>query len=321
MIFINRMLSGRELNYVDLEQTAIMRLRTASQLSLAYYRQPLIVTTSGGKDSSVCVALAERAGIPFEVLHNHTTADAPETVRFVRSEFRRLGLEGVSCTVSYPHYKGRRVSMWSLIPQKLLPPTRLMRYCTSILKERGGAKRFIATGVRREESANRASRGIYETITAKAGKKIVLTEDNADLRQLFPPRSMKSKRICNPIVDWTLHDVWDYIESEHIPSNPLYQCGFTRVGCIGCPMAGRATRFREFGRYPMYRGLYIRAFDRMLEERTRLGKMDGSWRAGTTGRDVFHWWLEDGVLPGQIEIDDLLQESDSDITAFVPRSA
>lgn len=67
MIFINRMLSGRELNYVDLEQTAIMRLRTASQLSLAYYRQPLIVTTSGGKDSSVCVALAERAGIPFEV--------------------------------------------------------------------------------------------------------------------------------------------------------------------------------------------------------------------------------------------------------------
>ena len=290
---------------MDLEQTAIMRLRTASQLSLAYYRQPLIITTSGGKDSSVCVALAERAGIPFEVLHHHTTADDRETVRFIRSYFRRLELEGVSCVVSYTYYKGRPVSMWSLIPQKLLPPTRLMRYCTSILKKRGSTKRFIATGVRWEESTNRKRRGIYETITAEVGKKIVLYQDSDDLRRLFPPRSMRTKRVCNPIVDWTLHDVWDYIESEHIPVNLLYQCGFIRVGCIGCPMAGRATRFREFGRYPMYRELYIRSFERMLEERQRLGKTDGSWQAGHTGRDVFHWWMEDGVLPGQIEMEDL----------------
>lgn len=69
---------GKEVDRMNLEQTAIMRLRTASQLSLAYYRQPLIITTSSGKDSSVCVSLAERAGIPFEVLHNHTTVDAPE---------------------------------------------------------------------------------------------------------------------------------------------------------------------------------------------------------------------------------------------------
>ena len=34
-------------------------------------------------------------------------------------------------------------------------------------------------------------------------------------------------------------------------------------------------------------------------------RMDGSWKIGTTGEDVFHWWMEDGVLPGQIEIDDL----------------
>lgn len=23
---------------------------------------------------------------------------------------------------------------------------------------------------------------------------------------------------------------------------------------------------------------------------------------GTTGNDVFHWWMEDGVLPGQIDL-------------------
>ena len=42
------------------------------------------------------------------------------------------------------------------------------------------------------------------------------------------------------------------------------------------------------------------------------GKMQGTWRAGTTGRDIFHWWMEDGVLPGQMEFDDLLLEEDEE---------
>ena len=69
-------------------------------------------------------------------------------------------------------------------------------------------------------------------------------------------------------------------------------------------MAGRAGRQREFVRYPKYQEMYIRAFDRMLEERRRRGRIDGSWRSGFTGRDIFHWWMEDGTLPGQIEFED-----------------
>lgn len=34
--------------------------------------------------------------------------------------------------------------------------------------------------------------------------------------------------------------------------------------------------------------------------------------SGTTGRDIFHWWMEDGVLPGQMEFDDLLLEEDEE---------
>lgn len=95
---------------MDLEQKAIMRLREAADISERFYKAPLIVTTSGGKDSSVCVALAEKAGIEFEVMHNHTTVDAPETVYFVRREFKRLEEKGIKCTVNYPHYKGERVT-------------------------------------------------------------------------------------------------------------------------------------------------------------------------------------------------------------------
>lgn len=70
-------------------------------------------------------------------------------------------------------------------------------------------------------------------------------------------------------------------------------------------MAGTSGRYKEFARYPKYKNLYIKAFDRMLQERDRRNKMDGSWRIGTRGEDVFHWWMEDGVLPWQFEIDDL----------------
>lgn len=290
---------------MDKEQKAIARLKEASKMSLQVYKKPLLVTTSGGKDSTVCTALAERAGISFEVMHNHTTADAPETVYFIRDEFRRLEAKGIKCIISYPVYKEQRTSMWQLIPQKLMPPTRLARYCCAVLKERGGAGRFITTGVRWEESPSRRNnRGIYE-----AGRKVILNNDNDDRRRLFENCRLQAKRVCNPIIDWTDEDIWGYIKAEHIPVNPLYKCGFSRVGCIGCPMAGTKGRQKEFARYPKYQQSYIRAFDRMLEERKRKGLTQGSW-SKMTGGEVFHWWLQDGVLPGQITIDDMAADTE-----------
>lgn len=83
----------------DLEQTAIERLKAASDMSLRLFEKPLVITYSGGKDSDVLLHLAEKSGIPFEVLHSLTTADAPETARHVYDTFRRLEEKGVKCTV------------------------------------------------------------------------------------------------------------------------------------------------------------------------------------------------------------------------------
>lgn len=190
--------------------------------------------------------------------------------------------------------------MWDLIPQKLMPPTRLMRYCCSILKETGGTGRFITTGVRWDESvARKKNRGIYE-----ANRDVILNNDNDDRRALFESCTLKAKRVCNPIIDWTDDDVWDFINSESITLNPLYYCGFSRVGCIGCPLACKRGRQFEFAKYPQYKRNYILAFERMLKERKKRGKLQGNFRMGTTGNDVFHWWMEDGILPGQIGLFD-----------------
>lgn len=286
---------------MDKEKIAIERLKAASEMSLAYYKQPLVVTDSGGKDSSVCKELAIRAGIPFEVQHNHTTADAPDTVYFVRREFKRLEQKGITCTVNKPTYKGAPVTMWSLIPQKSMPPTRLVRYCCAILKEQGGKGRFITTGVRWAESTNRKkNRAIYERLHRDRDKKIMLWNDNDDKRMLFESCRLKGTRVVNPIVDWTSKDVWEFIRDAKVPMNPLYEEGKCRVGCIGCPLAGTAGRQKEFAVYPTYQGAYIRAFDKMVELR-RLRRLETDWE---TGEEVFHWWMEDGVLPGQMEFTD-----------------
>lgn len=288
----------------DLEHSAIELLKVASEMSLKLYKQPLVITYSGGKDSDVLLHLAGKAGIPYEALHSLTTADAPETVRHVRATFRRLELQGVPCTIdTHKTPDGRNVTMWNLIPRKLMPPTRLMRYCCTELKEGGGKGRFIATGVRWAESVKRKKRGMLEVQHKNINKRLTLMNDNDESRMAFESCQLKGKRVVNPIVGWQEADIWDYVSAEHICMNPLYDCGWKRVGCIGCPIAGK-HRITEFARYPKIKAAYVRAFDRMLAERKKRG-LPCNWQ---TGDDVMHWWMEDGVLPGQMVLEEMEEE-------------
>jgi 3'-phosphoadenosine 5'-phosphosulfate sulfotransferase (PAPS reductase)/FAD synthetase len=287
---------------MDIEAKAIERLKCASDMSLRIFKKPLVITYSGGKDSDVLLHLAQASGIPFEVLHSLTTADAPETVRHVYDTFRRLEGKGIQCTVNkHIQPDGSRMTMWNLIPRKMMPPTRLMRYCCAELKEGGGKGRFIATGVRWAEStARKKNRGTLEVLAATGRKNnFVLLNDNDENRRLFETCQLKGERVVNPIIDWKEEDVLDYAAAEKISMNPLYCEGFRRVGCIGCPMAS-SSRYMEFARYPKIKMAYIRAFGRMLERRIALGKDAYSWHSGV---DVFHWWMEDGVLSGQEVLD------------------
>ena len=190
--------------------------------------------------------------------------------------------------------------MWKLIPQKLMPPTRIARYCCSVLKETGCANRYIATGVRWDESTSRKKWNEFSAPNQKEHfSKIVLMNDNDSRRRMSELCMQQNKMVVNPIIDWTHSDIWEFINSEHIETCELYQCGYDRVGCIGCPLASK-KRYKEFADFPEYKKLYIHAFDRMLEERKRRGK-ESKWK---DGYEVFLWWMEDDNIPGQMTIDD-----------------
>ena len=81
--------------------------------------------------------------------------------------------------------------------------------------------------------------------------------------------------------------MWEFIKKYDVPYCCLYDQGYKRLGCIGCPMNVRAAE--ELQRYPTYRRAYIRAFEKMIEARKR----DGNETVWETGEDVMKWWLKE----------------------------
>lgn len=293
----------------DFIKKSIERIKTASEMSLWHYGKPLVCEYSGGKDSDVQLWLFEQSGIKFEVHNSHTTVDAPQTVRHIRDTFKRLEENGIKCEIDY-HIKpdGTAVTMWNLIPKKLMPPTRTVRYCCSVLKEGGNANRMISTGVRWAESAKRSNRSPFEVLGKTASKSTgvsdekMLITDNDDTRRLFESCQMKAKTVVNPIIDWTDGNVWDVIKNERIPVCELYGHGYERLGCIGCPLARKCQREREFYDFPKYKEAYIRAFDNMIAERKERGK-ETKWECG---EEVFLWWMQSEDIAGQMSLDDFI---------------
>lgn len=141
-----------------------------------------------------------------------------------------------------------------------------------------------------------------EVLAPKKENRIILMNDNSNERQFIEKCELKAKTVCNPIIEWKHSDIWEYIHSEKIETNSLYQCGYYRVGCIGCPMANK-SRYKEFADYPTYKNNYIHAFDRMLSVlKGKWTKQPPQWK---TGGEVFLWWMEDKNVEGQMSIFDI----------------
>lgn len=142
-------MSIHQLNFKgkDLVEMSINRFRLFEPEE-GYY-----LAFSGGKDSCVIKALADMAGVKYDAHYRVTSVDPPELVQFIKEYHPDVIMDR-------PLDKdGKQITMWNLIPKKKMPPTRIVRYCCSELKESGGQGRFTVTGVRWAESAKRKNRG------------------------------------------------------------------------------------------------------------------------------------------------------------------
>lgn len=307
--------------------------------------EPYIMADSGGKDSRVVRRILDMAGVRYEAHYNVTTVDPPELVRFLiglheaviydmpdgshkyftvhrTGKLLRPSTSDEMTWKNTIHFNIPEMTMRELIVHKQAPPLRTQRYCCEWLKESSNEGRITVTGVRRHESANRKKNqgvvAVFDKKTARSIKKenniqfkettlggVILNYDDSESRRTVENCYRTGKIIVNPILDFTEEDVWEFIKKYDVPYCPLYDEGFRRLGCIGCPIASTASQIKEFERWPQYKRLYTRAFDEMLKAREKAGKCNRNplW---TDGEGVMRWWLGYGAknIPGQIEIDD-----------------
>jgi len=211
------------------------------------------VANSGGKDSGVVVDLCKRADVKFDAHYNVSPIDPPEVYTFLKQYHPETEWE----------YNAR--GFWKLVHRKGLP-TRRGRWCCQIIKEGGGSGRLVITGIRWAESQKRKSRCMVET-----------------------SRIDKTKRFLHPIICWTDAEVWEYTRRNELSYLSLYDSGFSRVGCIGCPQATRKEREREFELYPKIANNWRRASDIYFDNHPNvishklLGTKDMFW----------DWWFSD----------------------------
>ena len=199
-----------------------------------------------------------------------------------------------------------------LMREKNMPPTRLIRYCTEHLKTeppefRNCIHRF---GVRQMESRSRMRNRDEMEVFSRTSQKFNFDD----------PKSRKDFEACriqnpthqiriNPIArGWSDGDVWDFIHDRKLEYCCLYDEQWTRLGCVGCPMAGK-KRLREFERWPGMERLWRLGFKLMWEERLRRKAAGKQYVIDFNSVDEWwNWWMEltprqENQIVGQLIID------------------
>lgn len=265
----------------DKVATAIQTLMDYEAIALQKYDGDGVngyyVCISGGKDSSVIQQLCIMAGVKCQFYHSHTGIDHPETVYFIRREKKRLEELGYELKISYP-----KETLESLVKRKKMLPTRLARYCCAELKETGGRDRVIVTGVRKAESVNRSSRALAETIGRKKADRVIIQNDNTDNRRSVEQCVLLGTISLNIIIDWSDEEVWEFIKQYNLPYNPLYDKGYKRVGCVGCPMSTKKRQ--ELDSLPKYKERWMRLCQYFIENKT--------YTNIHTAEELYDWWTE-----------------------------
>jgi 3'-phosphoadenosine 5'-phosphosulfate sulfotransferase (PAPS reductase)/FAD synthetase len=249
----------------DMVNIAIERLKLFEPIALNMNPAGYWIGISGGKDSSVIYHLAKTAKVKATFHHSLTTVDAPETIWHIKKE--------------YPDVKihRRTIPLLQKIKQiRTTPPSRNgRRWCCRDYKEHFGTGYMVVTGVRAAESARRSGYRVIEQCMRA-----------------------KTKRFCHVIIDWTDEMVWEYINENNIPINPLYKepFNFKRVGCVLCPLALPGVEEQSRRWHPRI----VAAWEKAIKEWfKRFGDECCDINGINTAEEYWQWWLtgQAGSLP------------------------
>lgn len=229
--------------------------RTTAIARLAGRR--VVASVSGGKDSAAMSLYLHELGIDHDRVFMDTGWEHPATYEYIRGPLtEKLG--------PITEIRGD-LDFVRLVEKKGLFPSRVMRFCTELLKV-VPVQRYLAAradagedlvntvGIRRAESRARSQMPEWEW------------SETFDLE------------VWRPLVTWTADDVVAIHRRHALSWNPLYHLGASRVGCWPCIHA-RKAEIALVARIDPERIDLIRALERRMSER-------GAGRDRAMGRPV-----------------------------------
>lgn len=238
----------------------------ALPLALKYDDKGFWCGFSGGKDSQALYHIMQLCNAPMHVYFSPTSVDPPEVVRFIRQ--------------NYPEVEFVKIheNIYDVFKQMKVLPTMRIRWCCFHFKEKGGEGKVVCTGVRKAESVKRSKRNEIEVSGRKFSGHMDEFEDWQEKRIRKKMKNLnqdqfsdvkesevrcingKDKILLNPIIEWSEEDVWEFLNKVvEVPHCELYDEGYTRIGCIGCPMATTKNQIKQFKRWPHVKEKWIRA--------------------------------------------------------------
>ncbi len=255
-------------------QYSVTLLQKAEHLAAQYDpANGYYLAFSGGKDSQALYHVARLAGVKFQPHMSLTSVDPPEVIRFVRQQYPDV------------EFIKPRDSIFNIAVQRQILPTMRVRWCCAEYKENTGAGRVTLIGIRHEESSRRARRNEVEISSRKFSgtlseldtyrearaekeskphrgrkpKAEQITIVNADGERTLGCINGKESLLISPIIHWTEDDVWQFLRAIGAAHCSLYDEGWHRIGCIGCPMSSQKQKRLEEKRWPHVKHNWLKA--------------------------------------------------------------
>ena len=198
------------------------------ETSKDYPLENIILSFSGGKDSTVSADLTVRALSEPSLVHifGDTTLEFPITMEYVK-RFRENNRKAI-----FKIAKNKEQNFYRVC-EDIGPPARMLRWCCSMFKT-GPITRVLNNlykdkqvltfyGIRKCESVSRSK---YNRV-----------ENSADAIKI------NKQTVASPIFYWKDIDIWLYILGEKIDFNDAYRLGYDRVGCWCCPNNNERAQF------------------------------------------------------------------------------
>ncbi len=253
------------------------------------HKEPKSVAFSGGKDSLCTLLLVEKAIDEFSIIFIDTGIEFPETVRYTESIIRNLGMEDKLIVGSAGERFWRAMDVFG-------PPSRDARWCckvcklgptTQVIQNHLGGSCLTYVGQRKYESEQRKGR-----------------------HRISNNPWVPGQISASPIRDWTALHVWLYIMREGADYNPLYDRGYSRIGCFPCPACDMAEFELLEDTHP---GL-AQKLHAHLDEHAQRSAMPPSWteRGLWRWRDAPNWADEHIQLESYIQVPEFkMEENDT----------